>query len=86
MNTHNHKFMYYAYIELYSNQRVGTFLAYLEAYFVAKFQPRLNISLKQYDDEILKEKHFDNMTAYIAAERLFLSTRPQYRTKNNWID
>lgn len=86
VNTHNHKFLYYAYIELRSSQRVGTFLAYLEAYFIAKLQPHLNVALKHYDSEILKEKHFDNMTAYIAAERLFLSTRPQYRTKNNWVE
>ena len=86
VNTHNHKFLYYAYIELHGGQRVGTFLAYLEAYFIAKLQPSINIVFKQYDSEILQQKYFGNMTAYIAAERLFLSTRPQYRTKNNWVE
>jgi len=76
----------FAYFEVFAEQRVGTFLHYLEAYFIQKYLPLQNANKVQSDPDVLTESAFSDAILTILAQREFLRTRPQYRNKNNWID
>jgi hypothetical protein len=76
----------FAYFEVFAGQRVGTFLHYLEAYFIQKYVPLQNESKTLHNPDVLAESAFSDAILTVLAQREFLRTRPQYRNKNNWID
>lgn len=76
----------FAYFEVFCEQRVGTFLHYLEAYFIQKYVPLQNESKTLHNPDVLTESAFSDAMLTVLAQREFLQTRPQYRNKTNWID
>jgi len=75
----------FAYFEVFAEQRVGTFLHYLETYFIQKYLPLQNGNKMQSNPDALTESAFSDAMLTVLAQREFLLMRPQYRNKNNWI-